>query len=114
MQTTEITAINGNILSIKDPLHLDFPAGADLSGGESQEWHTVPLDTSAAGMGNRWSGIEDIAVAGGNTQFGFPGGTVAFSYMAYAHGNNVLGGRMTANRRGVGGNWDNGYAASHI
>lgn len=82
MQTTEITAIAGNTLTIKDPLHLDFPAGPTPEGGESEVWRTVPAATSI-GMGNRWSGIEDIAVAGGNNAWGFPGGTVAFSYMAY-------------------------------
>lgn len=88
MQTTEITAILGNTLEIKDPLHLDFPAGPSAAGGESQVWRTVPINTSM-GMGNRWSGIEDIAVAGGNSLWGFPGGTVAFSYMAYGWAKNI-------------------------
>ena len=40
-------------------------------------------------LGNRWSGIENIAVAGGNNQWGFPGGTINFSYMAYCWAKNV-------------------------
>ncbi len=40
-------------------------------------------------LGNRWSGIENVAVAGGNNQWGFPGGTVTFSYMAYCWAKNV-------------------------
>jgi len=88
MQTTEIIAIEGNTLTIRDPLHLDFLAGPNDSGGDSQVWRNVPLDTSGP-VGNRWSGIEDIAVAGGNNDWGFPGGTVAFSYMAYAWAKNI-------------------------
>jgi hypothetical protein len=82
MQTNEITAINGNVLTLKDPLNIDFPLSRS-----PQVWRTVPLDTGS--MGNRWSGIENIAVAGGNNQWGFPGGTVIFSYMAYAWAKNI-------------------------
>jgi hypothetical protein len=78
-QQTEIVGISGNTLTIRDPLYIDFP----LSLGP-QVWRTVPINTAALPVGNRWSGIENIAVAGGNNQWGFPGGTVAFSYMAYA------------------------------
>lgn len=79
MQATEITAISGNTLTIKDPLYIDFPLARS-----PQVWRTVPLNTASVPVGNRWSGIEDIAVAGGNNLWGFPGGTIAFSYMAYA------------------------------
>jgi hypothetical protein len=79
MQETEIVAINGNTLTIKDPLYIDFPLSAS-----PQVWRTVPLNTGSIPVGNRWSGIENIAVAGGNNMWGFPGGTVNFSYMAYA------------------------------
>jgi hypothetical protein len=79
MQETEIVAINGNTLTIKDPLYIDFPLSAS-----PQVWRTVPLNTGTIPVGNRWSGIENIAVAGGNNMWGFPGGTVNFSYMAYS------------------------------
>ncbi len=79
MQETEIVAISGNTLTIKDPLYIDFPLSAS-----PQVWRTVPLNTGSIPVGNRWSGIENIAVAGGNNMWGFPGGTVNFSYMAYA------------------------------
>jgi hypothetical protein len=79
MQETEIVAINGNTLTIKDPLYIDFPLSAS-----PQVWRTVPLNTGSIPVGNRWSGIENIAVAGGNNMWGFPGGTVNFSYMAYS------------------------------
>jgi hypothetical protein len=49
-----------------------------------QVWRTIPLNTSSIAVGNRWDGIENIAVAGGNNNWGFPGGTVNFSYMAYS------------------------------
>ena len=78
-QQTEIVAISGNTLTTRDPLYIDFP----LSLGP-QVWRTVPMNTGSVWLGNRWSGIENIAVAGGNNMWGFPGGTVAFSYMAYA------------------------------
>lgn len=84
MQTNEIVAISGNTLTLKDPLHLDFPVS-----GASEVWRSVPIDSSSVPMGNRWSGIEDIAVAGGNNDWGFPGGTVAFSYMAYGWAKNI-------------------------
>jgi hypothetical protein len=79
MQETEITAINGNVLTIRDPLYIDFPASAS-----PQVWRTVPMNSKTLPVGNRWSGIENISVAGGNNQWGFPGGTVMFSYMAYS------------------------------
>ena len=79
MQETEIVAINGNTLTVRDPLYLDFPLARS-----PQVWRTVALNTSSVPVGNRWSGIENVAVAGGNNLWGFPGGTVAFSYMAYA------------------------------
>src|SRR5713101_8034549 len=84
MQETEITAINGNVLTIKDPLNIDFPLSTS-----PQVWRTVPLNTGSIPVGNRWCGIENIAVAGGNNQWGFPGGTVAFSYMAYSWAKNI-------------------------
>ena len=83
MQTNEILAINGNTLTLKDPLNLDFPLSAS-----PQVWKTIPANTSGA-LGNRWSGIENVAVAGGNNQWGFPGGTINFSYMAYCWAKNV-------------------------
>jgi hypothetical protein len=83
-QATEIVAIHGNELTLADPLYLDHPLTL-----KPQVWRTVPADTSKLPLGNRWSGIEDIAVAGGNNLWGFPGGTVAFSYMAYAWAKNV-------------------------
>jgi hypothetical protein len=78
-QETEITAINGNIISIKDPLNIDFPLSLN-----PQVWRTVPLNTGSIPVGNRWDGLENIGVAGGNNMWGFPGGTVAMSYMAYS------------------------------
>jgi hypothetical protein len=84
MQATEITAIAGNVLTLKDPLYLDFPLSRT-----PQVWRTVPIHTATVPVGNRWSGIENIAVAGGDNQWGFPGGTLAFSYMAYAWAKNV-------------------------
>ena len=84
MQATEITAISGNVLTIKDPLYIDFPLSTS-----PQVWRMVPANTAAVPVGNRWSGIENIAVAGGNNQWGFPGGTVIFSYMAYAWAKNI-------------------------
>jgi hypothetical protein len=84
MQETEITAVNGNVLSIQDPLHIDFSFARS-----PQVWRTIPIDTRAIPVGNRWCGIENIAVAGGNNQWGFPGGTIAFSYMAYSWARNV-------------------------
>jgi hypothetical protein len=84
MQATEITAINGSVLTIKDPLNIDFPLSTS-----PQVWRTVPLNTGSIPVGNRWCGIENIAVAGGNNQWGFPGGSIAFSYMAYSWAKNV-------------------------
>lgn len=78
-QQTEIVAINGNTLTTRDPLHIDFPRSLN-----PQVWRTVPRDTRRIPVGNRWSGIEHIALAGGNNSIGFPGGSLAFSYMAYA------------------------------
>jgi hypothetical protein len=79
MQETEITAISGNTLTIRDPLYIDFPLSMS-----PQVWRTIPLNTASIPVGNRWDGIENIAVAGGNNNWGFPGGTVMFSYMAYS------------------------------
>ena len=79
VQETEITAINGNTLTIKDALDIDFPLSLS-----PQVWRTVPLNTVAIPLGNRWCGLENIGVAGGNNQWGFPGGCVALSYMAYS------------------------------
>ena len=84
VQETEITAINGNTLTLADPLYLDFPLSLS-----PQVFKTVPANTSSSNIGNRWVGIEDIAVAGGNNMWGFPGGTIAFSYTAYAWAKNV-------------------------
>jgi hypothetical protein len=83
MQANEIVAISGNTLTLKDPLNLDFPLSST-----PQVWKTIPANTSGS-LGNRWSGIENVAVAGGNNQWGFPGGTVVFSYMAYCWAKNV-------------------------
>ena len=83
MQANEITAIASNSLTLKDPLYIDFPLARS-----PQVWITVPANTSGS-LGNRWSGIENIAVAGGNNEWGFPGGTVNFSYMAYCWAKNI-------------------------
>ena len=77
-QETEVVAVIGNTLTIRDPLYVDFPLAL-----RPQVWRTVPINTGAIPVGNRWSGIEHLAVAGGNNDVGFPGGGVAFSYMAY-------------------------------
>jgi hypothetical protein len=79
MQLNEITAISGNTLTLRDELNIDFPLSTS-----PQVWRSVPANTSTVAVGNRWSGIEDVAVAGGNNLWGFPGGTVNFSSMAYA------------------------------
>jgi len=84
MQADEILSVEGNVLTLKDPLLLDFVVSRS-----PQAWRTVPSDTRSVFLGNRWSGIENIAVAGGNNQWGFPGGNIAFSYMAYAWAKNV-------------------------
>jgi hypothetical protein len=84
MQATEITAVSGSVITIKDPLNIDFPLSTS-----PQIWRTVPLNTGAVPVGNRWCGIENIAVAGGNNMWGFPGGTVIFSYMAYSWAKNI-------------------------
>jgi hypothetical protein len=69
MQETEITAINGNVLTLRDPLNIDFPLSTS-----PQVWRTVPLNTGSVPVGNRWSGIENIAVAGATTSGGSPEG----------------------------------------
>ena len=84
MQTSEIVSISGNTLILKDPLVKDFFASRS-----AQVWLVVPKNNRSAFLGNRWSGIENIAVAGGNNQWGFPGGCIAFSYMSYAWAKNV-------------------------
>jgi len=84
MQATEITDINGNVLSLRDPLNIDFPLSMS-----PQVWRTVPINTDSVPVGNRWCGLENIAVAGGNNLWGFPGGSIAFSYMAYSWAKNV-------------------------
>jgi len=84
MQETEIIDINGNVLTIRDPLYTDFPLASN-----PQVWRTVPLNTDSIPVGNRWCGLENIAVAGGNNLWGFPGGSVAFSYMAYSWAKNI-------------------------
>ncbi|MFO0582306.1 MAG: Ig domain-containing protein [Anaeromyxobacter sp.] len=84
MQTNEITAISGNTLTLKDPINIDFPVSA-----KAQLWRTVPKNTASVPVGNRWVGIENVAVAGGNNMWGFPGGTVVFSYVAYGWVKNV-------------------------
>ena len=84
MQTDEIVAISGNTLTLKDPLVKDF-----FPWRSAQVWRVVPKNNTSVSLGNRWSGIENIAVAGGNNQWGFPGGTIAFSYMAYSWAKNV-------------------------
>ena len=84
MQSSEIVAISGNTLYLKDALVTDF-----FGDRSPQVWRTIPADTRSVFLGNRWSGIEKIAVAGGNNQWGFPGGSIAFSYMAYAWAKNV-------------------------
>jgi hypothetical protein len=84
MQASEIIAISGNTLTLKDPLVKDF-----FTSRSAQVWRTVAKDNRSVFLGNRWSGIENIAVAGGNNQWGFPGGSIAFSYMSYAWAKNV-------------------------
>jgi hypothetical protein len=83
-QAAEITAISGNTLYLKEPLTKDF-----MLSRSPQVWRMVAKDNRSVFLGNRWSGIENIAVAGGNNQWGFPGGTIAFSYMSYAWAKNV-------------------------
>ncbi|RPH70145.1 MAG: hypothetical protein EHM78_12495 [Myxococcaceae bacterium] len=83
-QASEITAISGNTLYLKEPLTKDF-----MQWRSPQVWRMVAKDNRSVFLGNRWSGIENIAVAGGNNQWGFPGGTIAFSYMSYAWAKNV-------------------------
>ena len=84
VQEDEITAIHGNTLTLKDPLNIDFALSR-----KPQIWRVIPLNTASIPVGNRWDGLEDIRVAGGNNQWGFPGGTVAFDYMAYSWVENV-------------------------
>ena len=100
MQENEIVAINGNVLTLKDPLHIDFPLSLN-----PQVWRTVPLNTGTVPVGNRWSGIENIAVAGGNNLWGFPGGTVVFSYMAYSWAKNI---------EADGEKWDLGGSGANV
>ena len=84
MQAAEVVAKTADTLTLKDPLYIDFPLSA-----APQVWRMVPVATSSVGVGNRWVGIEDVAVAGGNNQWGFPGGTITFSYVAYGWAKNV-------------------------
>ena len=67
-QVTEVVAIAGNTLTIRDPLYIDFPLAL-----RPQVWRTVPINSGAIPVGNRWSGIEHLAVAGGNNDVGLPG-----------------------------------------
>jgi len=83
-QETAITAINGNTITINEPLYTNFSLSSN-----PQVWRTVPLNTGTVPVGNRWCGIENIAVAGGNNMWGFPGGCVVFSYMAYSWAKNI-------------------------
>lgn len=78
-QQTEIVSVAGSTLTVRDPLSIDFPLSTN-----PQVWRTIPMDTAGIPVGNRWSGIEHVALAGGSNQIGFPGGALAFSYMAYA------------------------------
>ncbi|MBX4191246.1 MAG: hypothetical protein KW804_00375 [Candidatus Doudnabacteria bacterium] len=78
-QETEITAINGNVITIKDPINIDFPLSTS-----PQVWRTIPVNTASTGVGTRWVGLEDVRVAGGNNMWGFPGGNIALSYTAYS------------------------------
>src|SRR5205823_1982590 len=84
VQEDEITAINGNTITLKDPLNIDFPLSRS-----PQVWRTVPLNDLSTTVGNRWDGVENIGIAGGNNQWGFPGGTLIFSYTAYSWAKNV-------------------------
>jgi len=61
VQEDEITAINGNTITVKDPLNIDFPLSLI-----PQIWRTVPINTASIPVGNRWDGLENIRVAGGN------------------------------------------------
>ena len=54
MQTNEIVGISGNTLTLKDPL----PRLPALR--QPQVWRTIPANTGGS-LGNRWSGIENIA-----------------------------------------------------
>jgi FG-GAP-like repeat len=78
VQENEITAINGNTITVMDPLNVDFPLSLS-----PQIWRTVPMNDASTSVGNRWVGLEDIRVAGGNNLWGFPGGNIALSYVAY-------------------------------
>ena len=84
VQEDEITAIHGNALTLRDPLNIDFPHSL-----KPQIWRVIPLNTASIPVGNRWDGLEDIRVAGGNNQWGFPGGAIGFDYMAYSWVENV-------------------------
>jgi len=84
MQSNEIVAISGNTLTLKDKLVTDF-----FDGRSPQVWRIVPKDNRSVFLGNRWSGLENIAVAGGNNQWGFPGGNIGMTYMAYGWVKNV-------------------------
>lgn len=78
-QMNVITAISGNTLTLQDPLNIDFPLSLN-----PQVWRTIPLNTASIPVGNRWDGLENIRVAGGNDDEGYPGGCIALSYMAYS------------------------------
>ena len=78
VQQNEITAISGNTVTLRDPLNIDFPLSL-----RPQIWKTVPINTPSSNVGNRWVGLENIRVAGGNNMWGFPGGNIALSYVAY-------------------------------
>lgn len=78
-QETEIVGVAGNTVTVKDPLVIDFPLSMN-----PQVWRTVAMNSRTVPVGNRWCGIEYVSVAGGSNPIGFPGGGVAFSYMAYA------------------------------
>ena len=62
MQTNEIVGISGNTLIVKDRLVQDF-----FDWRQPQVWRVVPKDNRSVFLGNRWSGIENIGVAGGTT-----------------------------------------------
>lgn len=78
MQQNEIISISGNTITLRDPINIDFPLSL-----KPQVWRTVPLNTSSSNVGNRWVGLENLRVAGGNNLWGFPGGNIALSYVAY-------------------------------
>jgi hypothetical protein len=83
-QMDQITAINGNTLTLEDPLNMDFPLALN-----PQVWRTVPLNTASLPVGNQWDGLENIRVAGGSDMWEFPGGVVGLSFAAYSWIENV-------------------------